>query len=48
MGSLFKKKVVRSQNLPVLIEEVATPLIVKSCLTVVLKAHEYANPGEVP
>ena len=43
-----KNKVVRSQNLPVLIEEVATPLIVKSCLTVVLKAHEYTNPGEFP
>ena len=43
-----KKKIVRSQSLPVFIEEAAAPSMVKYCLTVILMAHEYTNPGLVP
>ena len=43
-----KKEVVSSQILPVFIEEAATPAMVKHCLTVILKAHEHTNPGEIP
>ena len=43
-----KKEIVRSQILPVFIEEAATPAMVRHCLSVILKAHEYTNPGEVP
>ena len=38
----------RSQILRVFMEETATPLMMKHCLTVTLKAYEYTNPGEVP
>eukprot|EP00111_Clytia_hemisphaerica_P018852 TCONS_00055742-protein len=41
------KETVTSQILPVFIEEAATPSMVKHCLTVILKCHEYTNPGEV-
>ena len=43
-----KKEIVKSQILPVFIDEAATPSMVKHCLTVILKAHAYTNPGEVP
>ena len=44
----IKKETVTSQILPVFIEEAATPSMVKHCLTVILKCHNYTNPGEVP
>ena len=43
-----KKDIVHSQMLPVFTEASNTPAMVKHCLTVIIKAHAYTNPGEIP
>ena len=43
-----KKDIVHSQMLPVFTEASNTPAMVKHCLTVIMKAHAYTNPGEIP
>ena len=43
-----RKETISTQILPVFVEEAATPAMVKHCLTVILKAHGYTNPGEKP
>ena len=43
-----KKDLVHSQILPVFTEASNTPAMVKHCLTVIMKAHAFTNPGETP
>ena len=43
-----KKENMRSQILPVFLEEATTSSITKHCLTVILKVHECIFSGEVP
>ena len=43
-----KTENMRSQILPVFIEEATTSSIMKHCLTIILKVHECTFSGEVP